>query len=265
MIIAVPTGIKIFSWLSGPLSKVSFATNGRGKSTITSKINKSIVIWGSSQGPTIGYPRFKAYERKSMGIRKDLIPPLIGLLLSDAWLGRQHNGHARFCFKQSKVNEEFFLMCFIKFSHFCSAPFYATKTKLKKGGNNSYPGWAFATRALPCFTYYHEIFYRTKIKIIPEELYNWLNWECLSFWIMGDGAYTGGGITLNTQSFTLIDQIRLINMLNLKLNLDCSLHKTRHQWVIYIKKKSITKNLHLLLPYFPDSMKYKLLGVKVKT
>lgn len=46
----------------------------------------------------------------------------------------------------------------------------------------------------------------------------------------------------------------------IKFNLECSLHKQRGNCIIYIKSKSIKKNLHNLLPYMDNSMKYKVLG-----
>lgn len=46
----------------------------------------------------------------------------------------------------------------------------------------------------------------------------------------------------------------------IKFNLECSLHKQRGYCIIYIKSKSIKKNLHNLLPYMDNSMKYKVLG-----
>lgn len=35
-------------------------------------------------------------------------------------------------------------------------------------------------------------------KIVPLELYNWLDYEALAYWIMGDGTKSGTGIVLQT-------------------------------------------------------------------
>lgn len=53
-------------------------------------------------------------------------------------------------------------------------------------------------------------------------------------------------------------------MLILKFDLECSLHKQRNFYIIYIKSKSVKKNLHHILPYVPESMRYKFLGKKYK-
>jgi len=39
----------------------------------------------------------------------------------------------------------------------------------------------FATRVLPCFTYWHNLFYVDKKKIIPLDLYNLLDYEALAY------------------------------------------------------------------------------------
>jgi hypothetical protein len=38
----------------------------------------------------------------------------------------------------------------------------------------------FATRSLPCFTKWYNIFYKNKTKIIPLDLYNYLDYEGLA-------------------------------------------------------------------------------------
>jgi hypothetical protein len=78
---------------------------------------------------------------------------------------------------------------------------------------------------------------------------------------MGDGTYNSG-VRIQTDSFTVQEVVLLINILIIKLNLECSLHFQRGNPVLYIKSKSIKKNLHNILPYMHDSMKYKLLGKK---
>lgn len=73
---------------------------------------------------------------------------------------------------------------------------------------------------------------------------------------MGDGTYASG-VVLQTQSFSLIDNVRLLNVLIIKFGLNCTLHKQGTYFVIYINSKSIKQNLHNLLPYVHPSMLYK--------
>lgn len=81
----------------------------------------------------------------------------------------------------------------------------------------------------------------------------------MAHWICGDGT-RNSGIKLQTQSFSLQENVLLINMLILKFDLECSLHRQRNQYIIYIKKNSIKKNIHLLLPHIPETMKYKFIN-----
>ena len=76
---------------------------------------------------------------------------------------------------------------------------------------------------------------------------------------MCDGTFNSG-VRIQTDSFTVEEVIFIINVLIIKFNLDCSLHYQRGNPIIYIKSKSIKKNLHFILPFMCEDMKYKILG-----
>lgn len=114
------------------------------------------------------------------------------------------------------------------------------------------------TRSLPCFTILRKHFYNGRIKIVPENLYDLLNYESLAHIIMCDGSFAkGGGILLNLQSFTLKELIFIINVFKIKFNLDCNIHKSRSKYVIYIKVKSVKKLYPKIIKYIVPSIKYK--------
>jgi hypothetical protein len=116
---------------------------------------------------------------------------------------------------------------------------------------------------MPCITELYNIFYVNNKKIIPANLFDLLSWEALAHWISGDGTYISG-VRIQTDSFTVKEVVFIMNILIIKLNLECSLHQQRGYPILYIKSKSIKKNLHNLLPYMDNSMKYKVLGNKYK-
>ena len=65
-------------------------------------------------------------------------------------------------------------------------------------------------------------------------------------------------VVLNTQSFSVLDNVRLINVLIIKFNCKCSIHMQRGLPTIYISSRSMRKlepSLRLLLP---NSMFYKI-------
>jgi LAGLIDADG DNA endonuclease family len=65
---------------------------------------------------------------------------------------------------------------------------------------------------------------------------------------------------LQTQSFTVIEVVRLINVLILKFNCKCSIHYQEGKPVIYISSRSVRKLRSELLKHMPESMHYKLTG-----
>jgi len=80
---------------------------------------------------------------------------------------------------------------------------------------------------------------------------------------MGDGTYNSG-VRIQTDSFTIKEVVFILNILIIKFNLECSLHFQRGNPIIYIKSKSLKRNLYNILPFMHDSMKYKILGKKYK-
>lgn len=104
------------------------------------------------------------------------------------------------------------------------------------------------------------MFYVNKIKIVPLDLYNLLTYEALAYWIMGDGTKSDGGLTLQTQSFTLQECVFSVSILIYKFDLKCSIHMQRNQPTIYISAKSMKQIKSKLLPYFEPSLLYKIGG-----
>jgi hypothetical protein len=62
-------------------------------------------------------------------------------------------------------------------------------------------------------TYWHNLFYVDKKKIIPLDLYNLLDYEALAYGIRADGTTSGTGLTLQTQSFTVKECVFIIIVL----------------------------------------------------
>jgi len=280
MVIAVPTGIKIFSWLSLPFSK-DYMANGviyfnsilsrsfssllkrfpRSKQYLPPNYNcKDLVIYGTNLSSTIGYPYFTVIIRHMVNIPSNIYNVIVGILLSDGWLNVNKQGNARLGFKQSLSRFEYLWFIFLKLSHYCSSYPALIKTKIN---DKIFYGVCITTRVLPCFTELYHLFYVNNKKIVPLTLFDLLTYEGLAHWICGDGsASKGGGIYLQTQSFTVKECVFIINVLIIKFNLNCSIYLQKGKPTIYISARSVRKLYPLISQYIVPSMRYKFIEFK---
>lgn len=161
-------------------------------------------------------------------IPKAHIEIIVGLLLSDAWLilPCSHSKNARLGLKQSLGHFQYFWHVFLLLSHYCSSfPLYTTGIR----AGVRFHGIQFHTRALPCFTELHSLFYVLGTKGLPpvEFLYEILTPVALAHWIMGDGCARTHGLILCTESFSLPEVVLLINILKVRYDLDCTIQYHR--------------------------------------
>jgi len=224
-----------------------------------------LVVWGTNLVSSIHYPRFSKLVMSMVSVPPYIYGVIIGLLLSDGWIDRgnlkRSAQNPRICLEQSLAHFSYFWFVFGILAHFCkSLPFLRFKVR----GGVALSSLRLNTRYLPCFTEFYSLFYLDGIKIVPADIYNLLTPEALAHWIMGDGSVMKVGMTLCTDSYSVPDIVRLMNVLMIKYHLDCTLQYHGVFPRIYIKSGSMARLRTIVAPHMTPSMMYKL-SPKVRT
>ena len=157
--------------------------------------------------------------------------------------------------KQSIIHSEYLLFSFFLLEHFC--PSYP-QLKMTKLQNKTYHALTFHTRTLECFKEIYSDFYFQGRKIVPSNLYDYLNFQMLAHWIMCDGTRKNNAQILQTPCFTLKEVVFILNVLLIKYNINSTIHYQRNLPVLYIKTASKNRIRNKLKPFKCKSMKYKL-------
>ena len=99
--------------------------------------------------------------------------------------------------------------------------------------------------------------------MIPNNIYELLTPVALAHLIMGDGTTKNSGLIICTDSYSIQDVVRLMNVLILRYDLNCTLHKSSNGlgYRIYISKNSVSKVVEIVKPHLIPSMYYKI-GIK---
>ena len=181
---------------------------------------------------------------------------IVGLLLGDAWLEkRKING--RFRFEQSHIHTEFFMDVYKFFIFYCKTE-PRLRERYDKRTNKIYKTWHFSTLSNPLFTEYYDWIYREKKKIIPKDIVNYLDSIALSYWLMCDGYKYNMGVTLATNSYSVEDNLLLIDVLNTKFGFNSRLIKDHKYPSIFIPKLDMVLLQKVVLPYMNSAMLYKI-------
>lgn len=223
-------------------------------------MNLNLVVWGSNLTSQVGRGRLTKVVSNNIKIPPYQYSVIIGLILSDGWviIPRKDRKNARTGFKQALSNSSYLWHVFSLLSHYCNRmPYLVSGTRLGK----KYYALEFVTRVLPCFTELYFLFYPDKgVKIIPQNIFELLTPVALAHLIMGDGhSFKGGGVSICTDSFSVEEVVRLMNVLIIRYNLKCTLHTRKEgQYRIFISKQSRDALLKIVYPYMIPSMYYKI-------
>jgi hypothetical protein len=180
----------------------------------------NLVVWVTNLGPT-GSGRLTKQVSDMIKLPPYIYSAIIGLLLSDGWLIRASVTNKNYRLSQSLAHFEYGWFVYTILSHYCSS--YPAYRLRKRFGKINY-SIEFFTRSLLCFTELQPIFYINKVKAIPVDIYNLLTPVALSHLVMVDGSVSRHGLILCTNSYTIQDVVRLMNVLIIRYKLECSIH-----------------------------------------
>ena len=183
---------------------------------------------------------------------------LVGSLLGDGTLRRQGNRlNALF-----EVNHTFKHRSYVdwKCQHFQEYVLSPPKARLGKGTRIAY---RFTTRSLSQFTDYHNWFYGNGKKYIPLDIT--LDPLSLAVWFMDDGARCRSAYYLNTQQFSLPEQLFLQELLYKSFGLKSALNRDKHYFRLRISTSSSIVMTKIIEQYIVPCLRYKLLYDPVTT
>lgn len=185
----------------------------------------------------------------------------IGKILGDASINKTGN----LCISQGIAQKEYIEHCFTLFKNYIrpgrQINSYMNKRKGKLHEILSFETCAIFKEYLPLFYRYEENTNK-RIKIIPENIGEMLTLRSLAYWIMDDGGYKSGRVTLSTHSFTLQENIFLATIIENKFSLDCTIvqvsnhNKIGDYWYV-IKINDTSLLWSLVQEYILPSFYYK--------
>ena len=79
----------------------------------------------------------------------------------------------------------------------------------------------------------------------------------LAVWLMDDGARDGNQVRINSQSFSIEENERLICILRAKLGIMASLNRDKNKFRLRVNANSMLHMKQLVAPFIIPSMLYK--------
>jgi hypothetical protein len=205
--------------------------------------------------------RISNSERSKFKLDFYLKQILIGNILGDVYMRRfSEKANARINFRQGSINASYLLHLYNLYQEFVTTPPAVSSITDKNTGKIRY-NLSFATLALPCFNELYEAFYLEGKKIIPNNIADLLSEVSLAYWIMDDGSFTGSGLKLHTNAFSLEELNLLIKALDKNFAIKASVNvsnREKSQFSLYISKNQMSRVKDLVIKHMHPDMLYKL-------
>jgi recombination protein RecA len=222
---------------------------------------------------TVGSLETKYWQSKWIDLKKSLVLTLeqrsliAGSLLGDGTMRLGEGArNANYKVEQGLVQKSYVFWKYKLLKSFVPAePKLSYRYDSVKG---KYPkSWWFRTVRHPLLTEIYHLWYvgdeyRTGRKIVPKTIEGELTPLALAVWIMDDGSYSRGTITISTYSLTTDEIEMLCDALRNRYGIKARYHRDRDKGYRMYCNQSETKRLvETITPYIIPSMMYKI-GIK---
>ena len=98
-----------------------------------------------------------------------------------------------------------------------------------------------------------------KKKVIPDNFCELLTPIATAPWVMGEGAILNKGLVLYTDSYSIQEVVKLINVPKIKYDINCTIQGYKNNSVrIHILQESMPKLQVLIKPYILFPLLYKI-------
>lgn len=172
---------------------------------------------------------------------------IVGSLLGDGYLDKTTRGYSlRFHHGTAQKN-------YVDFKYQLLKDFVNSSPKIS--GKACY----FRTVSHPLFTVLRKLFYNKQKKVLPKKFLE-ENFDsfALAIWIMDDGSADYKQLRINTQSFSLAENIWLSKFLQSKFGIQSRINIDKGKYRLRIGAFSMNLLKTLISPYIIPSMIYKL-------
>ncbi len=182
---------------------------------------------------------------------------LVGILLGDACLETQNAGRSY----RLKIEQGIAHADYVQHLYSVLRDWVLSPPRLKQGQTRGVTtlNLAFQTVSHPELSLYGELFYRERVKVVPEVIGDLLTARGLAYWYMDDGSMKSSeskGVLFNTHAFSSDDVNRLIEVLE-RFGLLARRRQQSDGIQIYVSGASYERFVELVNPYVIEAMRYK--------
>lgn len=149
------------------------------------------------------------------------------------------------------------MVCFINFIFIL--PIFTSNKKKTSISQKIFTSIILRNRAYAVLNILYNKFIKNRVKIVPIDIFYLLIEVGLVFWIMCDGYLTTkNGLVICTDIFTIIDVVRLMNILLIKWNIKSTINYNNGKSRIYISRLETLKTIELIKSYVCSHFYYKI-------